>query len=190
MNTSEATGAPVTMISVGSGGGGLRANQPHAESPASVISTSTLNRCAHALQRREEGITQRRYQLPALQIGVTCRHGRQANSGGIRHGPEQDQARNKKPARHAWFFRQHYIRRNRTGGSCSQRIQNRNPGQGSNRRAVIYSGGDRRLPSAGGRRRPGGRRLHDSGTVAIGVTPIAAESRRRGPHELGHGSRP
>jgi hypothetical protein len=56
---SEPAGAPVTMISVGSGGGGLREpNQLQADMQASVISTKSLTLDAHALLRRHERITQ------------------------------------------------------------------------------------------------------------------------------------
>src|ERR1700690_1706420 len=64
-STSEPTGAPVTMISVGFGNGcGFRAvNQLQADKHANVISTKILTLDAHALLSRHERITQGGYQL-------------------------------------------------------------------------------------------------------------------------------
>src|ERR1039457_2188631 len=63
INTIEPTGAPVTMISGGSGNGfGLRElNQLQAARQANVISTKTLTLDAHDLLRRHERITRRRW---------------------------------------------------------------------------------------------------------------------------------
>jgi hypothetical protein len=67
MNTIEAAGAPVTMISVGSGDCViLDANQLQADKQVNATSTKALIRYPQASPRRHYSITQRRGQPPRV----------------------------------------------------------------------------------------------------------------------------